>query len=143
MRACECAFLPNRSTVRLRVSDVTFHFFEIDAEYGADETATSIVNVHLRNSTKYTFEIPDFVCSTMPSGSTRVTVTFLYSFPVPSLKSSAKAAVVRHRIKKGRTFILELRESFFGGRCAIQEFSRLQSNRKWGVDLGSLLAGIW
>ena len=49
MRACECAFLPNRSTVRLRVSDVTFHFFEIDAEYSADETATSIVNVHLRN----------------------------------------------------------------------------------------------
>ena len=29
--------------------DVTFHFFEIHAEYSADETATSIVNVHLRN----------------------------------------------------------------------------------------------
>jgi hypothetical protein len=49
MRACECAFLRNRSTVRLRLRDVTFHFFEIDAEYSADETATSIVNVHLRN----------------------------------------------------------------------------------------------
>ena len=68
------------------------------------------------NSTKYTFEIPDFVFSTMPSGSARVTVTFLYSFPVTSLKSSAKATVVKHRIKKGRTFILQLRESFLRGR---------------------------
>ena len=49
MRACECAFLPNRSTVRLRLRDLTFHFFEIDAEYSADETATSTVNVHLWN----------------------------------------------------------------------------------------------
>jgi hypothetical protein len=39
----------NRSAARFRVRDVTFHFFEIDAEYSADETATAIVNVHLRN----------------------------------------------------------------------------------------------
>lgn len=38
MRACECAFLPDLSVIRLRLSDVTFHFFEIDAEYSADET---------------------------------------------------------------------------------------------------------
>ena len=49
MRTCECAFLRNRSAVRLRLRDVTFHFFKIDAEHGANETATSIVNVHLRN----------------------------------------------------------------------------------------------
>lgn len=49
MRACECAFLRDRSTVLLRLRDVTFHFFEIDAQYSADQTATSIVNVYLRN----------------------------------------------------------------------------------------------
>ena len=37
MRACECAFVRNQSTVRLRLRDVIFHFFEIDAEYSADE----------------------------------------------------------------------------------------------------------
>ena len=43
-------------------------------------------------------------------------MTFLYSFPLTNLKSSAKAAVVKHRIKKGRTFILQLRESFLRDR---------------------------
>ena len=49
MSACECARRCVRSAARLRLRDVTFHFFEIGAEYRADETATSIVNVHLRN----------------------------------------------------------------------------------------------
>jgi len=49
MRTCQCVFLRNWSAVRLRLRNVTFHFFKIDAEYSADETATSIVNVHLRN----------------------------------------------------------------------------------------------
>ena len=49
MRTCQCVFLRNWSAVRLRLRDVTFHFFKIDAEYGANETAASIVNVHLRN----------------------------------------------------------------------------------------------
>ena len=43
------ASLRNRSAIRLRLRDVAFHFFKIDAEHGADETAASIVNVHLRN----------------------------------------------------------------------------------------------
>ena len=37
MRVCECVFLRNQSTVRLRLRDVIFHFFEIDPEYSADE----------------------------------------------------------------------------------------------------------
>src|SRR5439155_218044 len=36
--------------------------------------------------------------STMPSGSTRVTLTFLYSFPSIALKSSASATDAQHRI---------------------------------------------
>src|SRR5205823_13057745 len=46
----------------------------------------------------------------MPSGSTRLTVTFLYSFPLTNLKSSATATVVRHKINKATTFILQLTE---------------------------------
>ena len=49
MRTCECAFLRNRSAVRFRLRDITFHSLKIAAEYSADEPATSIVNVHLRN----------------------------------------------------------------------------------------------
>ena len=49
MRRRECAFLRNRLAVRLRLRDVTPYFLKIAAEYRADETATSIVNVHLRN----------------------------------------------------------------------------------------------
>src|SRR5215469_8437489 len=52
MRTRECAFLHNLSAVRLRPRDVTFHSFNIAAEYSADETTTSIVNVHLRNRVK-------------------------------------------------------------------------------------------
>ena len=37
------------STVGLRLRDVTFHFFEVNAQRGANETAISIVNVHLRD----------------------------------------------------------------------------------------------
>src|SRR6266496_469385 len=64
------------------------------------------------SSTKYSFEIPDLVLSTMPSGSTRLTVTFLYSFPSIALKSSATAMDAKHAIKKARIFILfSLRKS--------------------------------
>src|SRR5437773_12458398 len=49
-----------------------------------------------------------FVFSTMPSGSTRLTVTFLYSFPVTSLKSSARETVVKHKISEATTFMLQL-----------------------------------
>src|SRR6266536_3175058 len=44
--------------------------------------------------------------STIPSGSTRLTVTFLYSFPSIALKSAARATDAKHRIKKMRIFIL-------------------------------------
>jgi hypothetical protein len=40
---------------------------------------------------KYNLEIPDLVLSTMPSGSTRLTVAFIYSLPSIVLKSSASA----------------------------------------------------
>ena len=49
MNTRECAFLGNLSAVRLRLRDVALHLFKIDAEHGPNETATSIVNVHLRN----------------------------------------------------------------------------------------------
>src|SRR5439155_9571563 len=42
----------------------------------------------------------------MPSASTRLTVTFLYSFPSIALKSSATAMDAKHAIKKARIFIL-------------------------------------
>src|SRR6266496_5566215 len=64
------------------------------------------------SSTKYTFAIPDLVLSTIPSGSILLTVTFLYSFPSISLKSSATAIDAKHAIKKPRIFILfSLRKS--------------------------------
>src|SRR6266705_5902707 len=48
----------------------------------------------------------------MPSGSTRLTATFLYSFPLIALKSSATAIDAKHAIKKARIFILfSLRKS--------------------------------
>src|SRR5437764_9568820 len=53
--ACSCLNLSKKestgcwSAVRLRLRDVTFHSFKIDAEHGPNETAISIVNVHLRN----------------------------------------------------------------------------------------------
>jgi hypothetical protein len=50
--------------------------------------------------------IPDFVFSTIPSGSTRLTVASLYSLPLTVLKSSAKAAGVKHSIKNVRTLLL-------------------------------------
>ena len=34
------ALLRSRSAARFCLGDVTFHFFEIDAKYSADETAT-------------------------------------------------------------------------------------------------------
>src|SRR6266550_1065028 len=49
---------------------------------------------------------PDFVFSTIPSGSMRVTVASLYSLPLTVLKSSAKAADAQHRIKNVATFVL-------------------------------------
>jgi len=55
MRTCPCAFLHDWSAVRLGLRDVTFHFFKIAAEHSADETATSIVNVHLRNRVNVEF----------------------------------------------------------------------------------------
>src|SRR5438552_1026315 len=39
----------SRSAARLRLCDVTFYCFEINAHDSADEAATAIVNVHLRN----------------------------------------------------------------------------------------------
>src|SRR5438093_10098035 len=48
----------------------------------------------------------------MPSGSTRLTVTFLYSFPSIALKSSATVIDAKHAIKKATIFILfSLRKS--------------------------------
>src|SRR5436190_8571216 len=67
----------------------------------------------------------------MPSGSTRVTVTFLYSFPLSSLKSSATATVVKHRIRKGTTFILKLGARFEGSRFGTEESCGCNSNDKW------------
>src|SRR5581483_10271648 len=49
--------------------------------------------------------MPDLLVSTMPSGSTRLTVTSLYSFPVSVLKSSAGATEMKDRIKKVRGLI--------------------------------------
>lgn len=37
------------SAIRFRLRDVSFDFFEIDAEHSADKTATPIVHVHLWN----------------------------------------------------------------------------------------------
>src|SRR5882757_11085796 len=66
----------------------------------------------------------------MPSGSTRVTVTLLYSFPLTSLKSSATATVAKHRIKKGTTFILHLLERFLRDHVVQQKSFLLQFNEK-------------
>ena len=44
-------------------------------------------------------EIPDLPLITMPSASTRLTVTFLYSFPAIVLKSSASAIDAKHTIR--------------------------------------------
>jgi len=52
-----------------------------------------------------TFEIPDFIFTTMPSGSTRVMVASLYSFPLTVLKSSEKAPDATEKIKTVRTFV--------------------------------------
>src|SRR5262245_27506969 len=49
MRTRERAVLRNWSAVRLRLRDVTLYSFKIAAEYSAGQTATSIVNVYLRN----------------------------------------------------------------------------------------------
>src|SRR5262249_49915172 len=50
--------------------------------------------------------IPDFVFSTIPSGSTRVTVASLYSFPFNVLKSSPKTADMKERIESVSTLVL-------------------------------------
>src|SRR6266508_2986681 len=50
--------------------------------------------------------------STMPSGSTRLILTFLYSFPSIVLKSSARTTEAENRIKKVRIFILPFLLSF-------------------------------
>src|SRR5204863_4220109 len=49
---------------------------------------------------------PDFVFSTIPSGSTRLTVASLYSLPFNVLKSSAKTVEMKERIEKVSTFVL-------------------------------------
>src|SRR5437016_14258148 len=49
--------------------------------------------------------MPALLVSTMPSGSTRLTVAFLYSFPVVVLKSSACATEMNDRIRKLRSFV--------------------------------------
>ena len=50
MRVCQCARRPrNRSAAGLRLCDVAFNQFGVDADDSADEAATAIVNVHLRN----------------------------------------------------------------------------------------------
>src|SRR5262249_13659279 len=50
--------------------------------------------------------MPAFVLSTMPSGSTRLTVASLYSLPLINLKSSGKATDANHEIKRVKIFIL-------------------------------------
>src|SRR5437773_9791163 len=50
--------------------------------------------------------MPTLVVSTMPSGSTRLTVTFLYSFPSIVLKSSAKAKEERQAKAKQATAVI-------------------------------------
>src|SRR5437667_12575725 len=52
--------------------------------------------------------MPALPVSTMPSGSTRLTVTFLYSFPASVLKSSATASEMKDRLRKVRDFICML-----------------------------------
>src|SRR5438552_9749443 len=49
--------------------------------------------------------MPALLVTTMPSGSTRLTVASLYSFPVTVLKSSACATEMNDRIRKLRSFI--------------------------------------
>src|SRR5204863_9654442 len=49
--------------------------------------------------------MPALLVSTMPSGSTRLTVAFLYSFPVTVLKSSACATEMNDRSKTVRSFL--------------------------------------
>src|SRR5947207_8714590 len=64
--------------------------------------------------------MPDLLTRTIPSGSTRLTLTFLYSFPLIALKSSAKATDANQRIRKARIFILSsprktTRDTIFAG----------------------------
>src|SRR6266508_3920504 len=49
--------------------------------------------------------MPVLLVSTMPSGSTRLTVAFLYSFPASVLKSSEKATDTNEKIKTVRSFV--------------------------------------
>ena len=49
---------------------------------------------------------PDFVFSTIPSGSTRVIVASLYSFPFNVLTSSAQTADIKQRIENMSTVVL-------------------------------------
>jgi hypothetical protein len=49
--------------------------------------------------------MPALLLTTMPSGSTRLTVASLYSFPLTVLKSSACATEMNDKIRKLRSFI--------------------------------------
>src|SRR5438445_2389665 len=49
--------------------------------------------------------MPALVLSTMPSGSTRLTVASLYSLPLINLKSSARATDAEHKITEVKIFV--------------------------------------
>src|ERR1043166_6088995 len=55
----------------------------------------------------------------MPSGSTRLTVTSLYSFPLTVLKSSANTTGPKHRMNTMRTFIFVLVCLYFDRRGSV------------------------
>src|SRR5205823_10942544 len=66
---------------------------------------------------------PDFVFSTIPSGSTRLTVASLYSLPFNVLKSSAKTVEMKERIEKVSTFVLIVELMGLPFFCAISALS--------------------
>src|SRR5438034_10841861 len=70
---------------------------------------------------------PDFVFSTIPSGSTRLTVASLYSLPFNVLKSSAKTAEMKERIEKVSTFVLIV--ELMGGCLLLCYFGLVRSRR--------------
>jgi hypothetical protein len=53
--------------------------------------------------------IPEFVLTTMPSGSTRVIVPSLYSLPLTVLKSSESAAAAKDKSKIVKSFVCTCR----------------------------------
>src|SRR6266446_9088163 len=80
---------------------------------------------------------PDFVFSTIPSGSTRLTLASLYSLPFNVLKSSAKTADMKERIEKVSTFVLIV--ELMGVAFLLCYFGLVRSRRIPGRRSGSVV----